>query len=190
MGITSGINRVLGWAGTHSTPDFWHHSDRQRCCLGATPARGGEQLPGARVWVGGDSPAAAAQTGPAGVRATQTLGFRVVRHIFRPESSSEWKEEVGHRAHPTPARGRPGPLAELSAGAQTRTFRRNVPTLLAAVSSCAQAEVQSPMSKVQSPKSAGRSASRGHWPLPVVFRASSILSSSGLWGWPAARAFW
>ena len=117
VGITSGINRVLGWAGTHSTPDFWHHSDRQRCCIGATPARGGEQLPGARVWVGGDSPAAAAQTGPGGVRATQTLGFRVVRHIFGPESSRKWKEAVGHRAHPTPAKGRPGRLAELSAGA-------------------------------------------------------------------------
>jgi hypothetical protein len=111
VGITSGINRVLGLAGTHSTPDFRHHSDRQRCCLGATPTRGGEQLPGARVRVGWDSPAAAAQTGPAGVRATQTLGFRVGKHIFRQESSPKWKEDVGHRAHPTTAMGRQGPLA-------------------------------------------------------------------------------
>ena len=84
-----------------------------------------------------DSPAAAAQTGPGGVRATKTLGFRVVKHIFRQESSPKWKEEVGNRAHPTTARGRQGPLAKLSAGAQTRTFRRNVPTRLAAVPGCA-----------------------------------------------------
>jgi len=83
-------------------------------------------------------PAAAAQTGPGGVRATQTLGFRVGEHIFSQESSPKWKEDVcGHRAHPTTAVGRQGPLAELSAGAQTRTFRRNVPTRLAAVPGCA-----------------------------------------------------
>jgi len=137
VGITSGINRGFAFASTHSVTDFWPQSDRQRCCIGATPARGGEQLPGARVWVGGDSPAAAAQTGPAGVRATQTLGFRAVRHILGPKSSLKWKEEVGHRTHPTPARGRPGALAELSAGAQTRTFRREVPTRWAAVPGCA-----------------------------------------------------
>jgi hypothetical protein len=46
-------------------------------------------------------------------------------------------DKMRPRAHPTTAVGRQGPLAELSAGAQTRTFRRNVPTLLAAVPGCA-----------------------------------------------------
>jgi integrase len=45
-----------------------------------------------------DSPAAAAQTGPGGVRATKTLRFRVVKHIFRNKSSPKWKKDFGDRA--------------------------------------------------------------------------------------------
>jgi hypothetical protein len=61
----------------------------------------------------------------------------MVKPIFSQESSPKLKE-VGNRVQlATPVMGRKGQLAELSAGGQSRTFRRNVATLLAAVPGCA-----------------------------------------------------